>query len=913
MSTHEEVKWYALDIEEVLKKIGSSREGLSEEEAKRRLEVYGYNEIKREKGIPSWKIFIEQFKNILIIFLIAATIFSLFIGEVLDAIVIFAIVLASALLGFVQEYRSEKAIQLLKKLTALSSTVIRDGKEKVLSSKEIVPGDIAVLRAGDRVPADIRLIEVYNMKVDEAPLTGESVPVEKFVEKLPEETAVFDRANMAFSGTVITYGRGLGVVVTTGMNTEFGKIAKTVQEEKKVETPLERRMDAIGKWLTFFALGVCGLVAFFGILRGYMIIDMIIWGISLAVAAVPEALPAVVTGSLAIGMYEMAKRKAIVRRLPAVETLGSTSIICADKTGTMTKGEMTVKRIFVDGKMVEVKGVGYEPKGDFYIDGEKIDPKKMETLHRLLKASSLCNDAKLFYENGRWSISGDTTEGALIVAAKKAGIEEEELKNYPRINEIPFTSERKRMTTIHIIPESNKKLALMKGAPEIVLERCKWVMRDGEFFELNEEERRKILEVNEKMALEALRNLAIAYKEVEKVPEKIDEKEFERDFVFLGIEGMIDPPREEVKDAIKLCKDAGIKVVMITGDHKLTAVSVAKELGLLSEDDIVLTGTELDSISEKEFNEIVEKVKVYARVSPEHKTKIVKALKSKGYVVAMTGDGINDAAALKMSDIGIAMGITGTEVTKETSDMVLADDNFSTIVNAVREGRRIFDNIKKYLTYLLQCNIAEIAIMLVATLAGLPLPLTAVQILWVNLTTDGLPALALGIDPAEEDVMKRRPRNPKSGLIKKKEFLIFFAMVPTILTAILLSNFLLTISTETSYFLTLDEIELIEPRTELLTVMITCELAIAISCHSLNHPILKAKPFSNKYLWLAVASSLILQLAVLYTPLLHDAFGVTYPTLQDWILGTFSALGLFLIVELTKVILKEKDGSNSSS
>ncbi|MCX8188669.1 MAG: cation-translocating P-type ATPase [Nitrososphaeria archaeon] len=908
MAFQSEIKWHSLNIKEVFERIRTSKEGLSEVEAKKRLIEHGFNEIIREKVTPSWRIFIDQFNNVLIILLIVATGFSLIIGEVLDAIVIFAIVIASAVLGFAQEYRSERAVQLLKKLAAPSATVIREGRERVVSSREIVPGDIVVLRAGDRVPADIRLFEVYNLKVDEASLTGESIPIEKSVEPLPENIIISDRVNMTFSGTVVTYGRGLGVVVATGMNTEFGKIAKTVQEEEKVETPLEKRMNAIGKWLTIFALSVCGFVAFLGILKGHELIEMILWGISLAVAAVPEALPAVVTGSLAIGMYEMAKRKAIVRRLPAVETLGSTSIICADKTGTMTKGEMTVKKIFVEDKIIEVSGVGYEPKGEFYFEGKKVEPLKIETLHMLLKASALCNDAKLFYDGGRWSISGDTTEGALIIAAKKAGIGDEELSKYFRVNEIPFTSERKRMTTIHSMPETDKKLVVMKGAPEVVLERCKWVMKDGKRVKLIEEEKRKILEINERMASEALRNLAIAYKEVKEIPEKIDEKEFETDFIFLGIEGMIDPPREEVKDAIKLCKEAGIKVVMITGDHKLTAVAVAKELGLLDEkDNLVLTGAELEKMSEEEFNRIVEDVKVYARVSPEHKTKIVKSLKSKGYVVAMTGDGINDAAALKMADIGVAMGITGTEVTKETSDMILADDNFSTIVNAVKEGRRIFDNIKKYLTYLLESNITEITVMFVAMLVGLPLPLTAVQILWVNLTTDGLPAIALGIDPPEKDVMKRKPRNPKSGLMSKKEIIIFFIMLPALYTVILLLNFLLTMSTETTYFSTFDENELIIPRTQLLTTFIICELAIAISCHSLSHPIIKAQPFSNKYLWFAIASSLIIQLTVLYTPFLHDALGVTYPTLEDMILAIISAIIIFTSLEVAKVIaLKRK-------
>ncbi|MGQ9781949.1 MAG: cation-translocating P-type ATPase [Nitrososphaeria archaeon] len=896
MAISQDYRWHALKPEEAFENLGSRREGLTEDEVSKRLGTYGRNEIRREKKTSPWKIFAEQFKNILIVLLLAATTLSLLIGEVLDAIVIFTIVVASAALGFIQEYRSEKAIQLLKKLAAPSATVIREGREKIVSSTEIVPGDVIVIRAGDRIPADTRLTEVYNLKVNEAPLTGESLPVEKDVERVPDEAVISDRTNMAFSGTVATYGRALGVVVATGMNTEFGKIAKTVQEETKTGTPLEKRMSAIGKWLTIFALAVCALVALLGISRGNNPTEMVLWGVSLAVAAVPEALPAVVTGSLAIGMYEMARRRAIVRRLPAVETLGSTSIICADKTGTMTKGEMTVKKIFVDDKLVGVGGVGYEPKGEFLVEEKIIEPKEFDALYTLLKAAALCNDSKLFYDNGRWNVTGDTTEGALLVAAAKAKISEQELEKYSRIKEIPFTSERKRMTTVHVESGSGRKLAIMKGAPEVVLEKSSYILRDGKVMELRREERGKIQLVNEKMASEALRNLAIAYKEETVVPEELKE-DFEEKFIFLGLVGMIDPPREEVKEALKLCHDAGIKVAMITGDHKLTAVAVAKELGIIDGDNAsVLTGAELEKISDEEFVKVVEEVKVYARVSPEHKMKIVKALKNRGYVVAMTGDGINDATALKMADIGISMGITGTEVTKETSDMILADDNFSTIVNAVREGRRIFDNIKKYLIYLLQCNIAEIAVMLVATLIALPLPLTAVQILWVNLTTDGLPALALGIDPAESDVMKRKPRPPKSNIVNRKEFLIYFMIVPVILTVIMLSNFVFTLKNES----------LVEARTEALTVMIACELAIALSCHSLNHPIAKAGPFSNKFLWLAVLSSLVMQLAVLYIPFMHVPFDITYPSQQDLMLAVGSATIIFLVAEVFKHFLREK-------
>jgi Ca2+-transporting ATPase len=885
-------KWHALPIEKVFELLKTRREGLSQEEAKERLSLYGFNEIEKEKEKSIFLLFLQQFNNPLMLLLIAATLFSALIGEVLDAIVILVVVMASAGLGFVEEYRSEKAVQLLKKLTLPETHIIREGKEISVPTREVVIGDIVVLRAGDRVPADLRLIETFNLKIDESSLTGESVPVEKFATILPTDTSLFDRVNMAYSGTLVTYGRGTGVVVATGMNTEFGKVAKIVQAEVEVETPLERRINTIGKWLIAFSLGVCGVVTFLGILRGNPLLEMILWGISLAVAAVPEALPAVVTGSLAIGMYEMAKRKAIVKRLPAVETLGCTSVICSDKTGTMTKGEMTVKRIFVNGKFFSVSGSGYEPKGFFYFNNEKVNLEKEKELYLLLKFAALCNDAKLIFENNAWRVAGDTTEGALLVAARKAGITEEELNVYERVNEIPFTSERKRMTTIHTVPEGEKLTVIMKGAPEVVVKMCAYVLENGEIKALSEEKIARILKVNENMAKEGLRNIAVAYKEEKELPGEINEEEFEKNFIFLGIFGMLDPPREEVKEAIRLCKDAGIDVVMITGDHKLTAETIAKELNLLGdENNAVLTGVDLEKMNEAELSRLAEKIKIYARVSPEHKMKIVTALKSKGHVVAMTGDGINDAPALKMADIGIAMGITGTEITKESADVVLADDNFATIVNAVKEGRRIFDNIRKYLVYLLRCNIAEILFMLVSTLLGLPLPLTAVQLLWVNLTTDGLPALALGVEPAEEDVMKRKPRSLKESVFTKRDILVYFALVPAIATLLLLYLFTWSLSNES----------LVEARTQALTAMILMELVMAISSHSLSKPIIKAEPFSNKFLWYAVFSSFLLQILVLYIPFLHPAFEVTYPSIQDWLFAVLSSFLVFVIVEVLKL------------
>ncbi|RLE72664.1 MAG: ATPase, partial [Thermoprotei archaeon] len=585
---------------------------------------------------------------------------------------------------------------------------------------------------------------------------------------------------------------------------------------------------------------------------------------------------------------------AIIRRLPAVETLGSTSIICSDKTGTMTKGEMTVRKIYVIDRTIDVTGSGYEPVGNFKVDGKAIDVD--DELKLLLLASALCSDARLVKEEEKWTIRGDPTEGALIVAAAKAGIGEKELEVYPRINEIPFSSERKRMTTVHETP-NERIVAYMKGAPEVVLGLCDKIVVNGEVRKLTREYEEKILNVNDTLAMQGLRNLAIAYREVDpKELENTLEENFEKGFTFLGIVGMMDPPRPEVKDAIDRCKQAGIKTVMITGDHKLTAVAVAKELGMFRDEDYVLTGVDLDRIDEEEFEKIVENVKVYARVSPEHKLKIVKALKKKGYIVAMTGDGVNDAPALKAADIGIAMGITGTEVAKEASDMVLADDNFATIVAAVEQGREIYENIKKYLVYLLRCNIAEIMMPLFASLSSLPLPFTAIQYLWINLVTDGLPALALGIDPADPDLMKRPPRDPREGVFTKRDTLLFLILTPLLMTALLLASFYVSLNI-------IGE-ELIEARTQIFTSMILMELLLALSCRSLRYPVWKVGIFKNKYLILAILSSIVMQLLILYVPYLHTAFDVTFPFLIDWAVAVVLSLSLFIAVEIMKIMFK---------
>jgi len=905
-----------MKIDEVLQALDSKIEGLSVEEAQKRLQKYGPNELKKEKGKSQIKLFFEQFTDILIIILLIATVLSFAIGEMYDAIVIMAIVVAVAVLGFTQEYRAEKALEALKKMTAPTALVLRDGEEIQIETQDVVPGDILLLHTGDKVPADARIIEAINLKTDEAPLTGESTPVNKYVKPLPEETPVSDRGNIAFTGTALCYGRGEAVVVSTGMNTEFGKIAKMVQVTEQEETPLEKRMANVGKWLGILSVSVCLAVAVLGIIRQHEILEMILWGVSLAVAAVPEALPAVVTGALAIGMYRMAKENSIVRRLPAVETLGCTSVICSDKTGTMTKGEMTVQRIYVNDNAVKVTGVGYDPKGNFLFEEEQLNPKEEKELPTLLKIATLCNDAKLEKMEEKWIVKGDPTEGALVVAAAKAGLWKKDLeKKEPRIGEIPFSSERKRMSTIHEV-SGKSKVAYMKGAPEIVLERCSGIYKDGKAQRITKEIRAKVLKVNEAMAIQALRNLGFAYKELPEATRSFDEG-IEKDFVFVGIMGMIDPPREEVKDAIYLCNQAGIKVVMVTGDHKLTAIAVARGLNLIGEttEGKVLTGIDLDKLGNEDLAKNVEDVVIYARVSPEHKVRIVKALREKGHICAMTGDGVNDAPALKIADIGVAMGITGTEVTKEASDMVLADDNFATIVKAIREGREIYGNIKKYLTYLLRCNIMEILVLCIAMMfaptSQSAVALTTIQILWINLTTDGLPALALGVDPGDPDLMEKKPRGPKESIFTR-DVKVYLIAVPILMTVLLVGEYFY-------YQPWLSGENLAKARLSLITTVVLMELVNALNARSLKHTVFKVGVFKNKFLWLAILSSLALQLAVLYIPQLNSLFfdvtidNVTYsagfPDNFDWLVSIAFALITFFSIEIGKFITSRRSES----
>ncbi|OGN96108.1 MAG: ATPase [Chloroflexi bacterium RBG_13_51_36] len=894
--------WHAMEATQASKELGTDQEsGLTEDEARRRLQRYGYNELtKKEKRISPLAIFLDQFKNILIAILLVAAILSAVIGEWTGAVLISVIVIFCAALGFAQEYRAERALEALKKMLSPTTTVLREGREEEIPSRELVPGDISLLEAGDRIPADARLLESHSLMCDEASLTGESVPVSKETKPLPEDVRVSDRTNMVFAGTTVTYGRGQAVVTSTGVNTEFGEIAEAVTAVKAETTPLAKRMAEIGKWLGIVCLAVSFLVLVISVLRQVLggstidlpfVITMVMFAVALAVAAVPEALPAIVTGALAVGMRQMAKRNALVRKMPAVETLGCVTVICSDKTGTLTKGEMTVRKIFSGGRMIEVSGVGYTPVGELR-GSEAISTDDDSSLQLLFLAGTLCNDAVLREKEGRWTIQGDPTEGALVVAAEKAGIRQHETRQQsPRVEEIPFSSERKRMTTIHQM-ENGKRLAFMKGAPEVVLERCSGISEDGRVKELGETEKARIIGVGEDMAQEALRVLGVAYKELEDGIAYTEET-VEKDMTFLGLAGMMDPPREEAIEAVKVCKQVHIRPIVITGDHKLTAVAIAREIGIYTEGDMVLTGEELEKMSDKEYENIVDKVTVYARVSPVDKLKIVRAWQKKGEVVAMTGDGVNDAPALKQADIGIAMGITGTDVSKEAADMVLGDDNFATIVKAIESGRWIYDNIKKYLVYLLESNVIEVVFIGGVVLITGPqfLPVLPAAILYINLATDGLPAIALAVSPPDPDIMQRPPRNPKESAFAW-DVRAFILMILVIEIPIL------------SYLFFSGFGDMTHIRTQIFFFFVITEFVIALNLRSVKYSIFKAPP--HKWLLLSIAFNLIALIVLIQIPAVLDTFGVLKPLASDLgiILGTCAILTIGM--EVVKAILRKK-------
>jgi Ca2+-transporting ATPase len=891
--------WHSKEKEEVIHDLESDLGGLSAEKVELKRREFGYNELRERKRASALQIFLSQFRNTFVIMLVIAIIISALLGwyetqilhdarltieTFVDGIAIGAIVMLNAIVGFVQEYRSEKAIEALKKLTTPKARVIREGKEMQVPARELVPGDILLLEAGDRIPADGRLLEIVDLSIDESVLTGESTAVSKNTRTLPKDISVADRKNMIFAGTSVVNGRGKAVITSTGINTEFGKISEMVQTVEKEDIPLKLKLDKFAKKIGIIVIVAAVIIIVFSLIRtGTIEIDLLLTAVALAVSAVPEGLPTIVTVTLALGARELSKRNAVVRRLASVETLGSTTVICSDKTGTLTKGEMTVREIFVGERTIQVTGTGYEPVGEFSIDDSSISPLEYEDLVLILRIGALCNNSIVDESN----VLGDPTEGALLVAATKSNMKIADIKKrYSRVAEVPFSSERRLMTTVHGTPREHQ-VAYVKGSPERVLKLCKFIHLDGMKKKLDEKLRSELLSKNEEMANQALRVLGMAYRELPSNFSSYDEENLEKELVFVGFMGMIDPPREEAKDAVKLCEKARIRVVMITGDHKLTAVTIAKELGILKTE-LALTGEELELKSDEEFEKIVESVRVFARVSPENKLRIVKVLKKKGHVVAMTGDGVNDAPAVKQADIGIAMGITGTDVTKEASDMVLADDNFASIVNAVRGGRIIYDNIRKFIRFLIALNFTELLLIGSFALVGLPIPLVPVMILWLNLVTDGPPAMALSVDPPNDDVMQRPPRSPKEGILYGN---LFFILASTFVQLVVeIVAFWWGFGFQGS---------LDKARTLVFAVACFYELVVIWNCRSESRHAFRVGFLNNKALLGAVMISVLSTLAVIYIPALQFLFQTVSLNFVDLaVVAVLSLAGFLLIPEL---------------
>ena len=873
--------------------------GLTDREARTRLTAHGPNELPQAPSPSPLSLLFRQFSSLIIWVLIGAAVVSGLLGEWIDTAAILTIVLLNAVLGVVQEYKAERSLAALKKLSVAEARVIRGGTLRSLPARELVPGDLIQVEAGDHVPADVRLIYAAGMQAQESALTGESTAVEKNVHALPEETApLADRSNMLFFGTSVTAGKGRGIVVSTGLHTELGHIATLIQTAGDRTTPLQRRLEQLGRLLLYLSLGIVTVVFVLGLLRGEPLADMFLTAVSLAVAAIPEGLPAIVTITLALGVTRMAARHALIRKLPAVETLGSATVICTDKTGTLTKNEMTVTSLYVDGCRLAITGEGYAPVGDILEAGHKLP--SSHAVDQLLIASVLCNGAALSHVHGVWRILGDPTEAALLVAAAKRGLWKERLEAaQPFAAEIPFDPVRKMMSVVR--KTSTGFIAYSKGAPDLLLQRCtSRVTADGHVEPMEDRHRRQILTANAALAQEALRVLAIARRPLAQMPDECRAHELEQDLAFLGLAAMKDPLRPEALKAVCVCREAGIRTVMITGDHKDTAIAIARELGMLDGAYDALSGSEIDQLSEGALAERVEQIAVYARVSAEHKLRIVKAWKAKGAVVAMTGDGVNDAPAIKEADIGIAMGLSGTDVTKEASDMVITDDNFASIAAAVEEGRGVYENIRKSVHFLLSCNFSEIAVMLIAAVIGLPLPLLPVQILWINLITDGLPALALAVDPHDPDILRRPPRHPKAPLLERERILLLIAQ-GSFLALATVAAFV--------YCLYVLHDELTQARTVAFTVLVAAQLFHAFNCRSERRSIFSLGIFTNRALAMATAGSMALQVAIVCTPWTHAIFDVAALDTQHWLLAFGLGALPLAAMEMWKLMKRRDENS----
>ncbi len=861
-----------------------SLSGLTEKEAEKKFEEYGPNELKEVAKFSLLKILLRQIKNNFIIYLLFVAMFlSFFVGKSVTAYTILAVIILVISTGFFQEYKAEKAISALKKMIMPVSIVIRAGKEIEIPSREIVPGDIIILRTGEKVPADCLILESKELRVDESILTGESQEVKKFEAKSEKH---YEKENQLFMGTLIINGRCMVKVLRTGMSTEFGKIAGMISAAEK-ELPLQKKINGITKYMVFVALTVSILTGIIMLIRNVplsseLLIEVLIVVIALSVSAFPEGFPVVLMTTLASGAYRMAQKNAIVNRMSIIETLGETTVICSDKTGTITTGEMTVKQIFCDNKLFEISGAGYEATGEFLYDDKKVDVQKNNSLNLLLKAGTLCNDSKIERKgtDNEYSIKGTPTEAALLITSAKAGIFRDDLR-FLREGEVPFNSERKIMSVA--IKEKREHYVYSKGAPEILLKNCKFIQREDGIFTLLERDRKLIIKMNQELASKSLRTLAVAYKKVK----SSSENSFEKELVFLGLVGMEDPPREEVKDAIKLCYAAGINVKMITGDNKETAVAIAKQINLKKGE--ILEGWELDELNDKELFKVVKNAVVFARVKPEHKLRIVKALKENGEIVTMTGDGVNDAPALKESHIGVAMGIGGTDVTREVADLTLKDDNFATIVSAVKEGRTIFNNIQKFVTYQLSCNYAELFVIFFGILLGLPLPLLALQILFMNLVTDNFPAITLGFNSSSQDVMNKKPRK-KSHILDKK-----------LISLILIGGTIIGIICLGIFYFVLEVLnqELVVARTTTLVALIFFEIGHAFNFRSFRKGVLNRSPFVNKYLVYASLISLLATFLIVYTPL-NKIFETAPIGWLNLLIAFFASLTIIFIFDIMK-------------
>ncbi len=878
------MNWYQLTIKEVFERLQSGENGLAESDAKERLVKYGFNKLTEEAKIKKIKIFIHQFASPLIYILLISGIVAIILGEYIDAGVIFGVLMLNAVIGFIQEYKAEQSVRALKRMLVPKARVVREGREKEINSEEIVPGDIVLLASGSKVPADIRLIHTIELHVNESMLTGESIPVIKIASPIKQDSLPpGDQKNMAFMGTIVVSGRGKGIVVETGGKTVLGSIAQEVKKIGVVKAPLQEKIHNFAKAIGIVVIAASILLFLAGLLLGESLKQMFMTAVAAAVATIPEGLPIVVTVALAVGVSRMARQNAIIRSLPAVETLGSTTVIGSDKTGTLTKNEMTVKVVFDGERAYRITGTGYEPEGEVLLAWEKIEAKTLKNLQMIFRIGLLCNESNLYEEDGQFKIDGDPTEGALIVSAIKAGLNpEEERERYPQIAIIPFESERRYMATLH--RHGNKKFIFVKGAPEKILEMCTKCM-------IREELRiKEILNYAHLFAKEGMRVLGMAYKEVPFEVEEITHQDVEGNLIFAGIQGMIDPPRPEVIEAINGCKKAGIRVAMITGDHATTASTIAKMLGITAEETKVLTGKEIEVMSDHELFEKVKNIQVFARVSPQHKLRIVQQFKKHGEIVAVTGDGVNDAPALKAAHIGIAMGRSGTDVAKEAADMILTDDNFASIFNAVKEGRIVFDNIRKVTFFLIPTGIAAILSIFGTIILGLPIPYVPAQLLWINLVTNGLQDVALAFEPGEKGIIERPPRDPKEGLMNR------LLVERTILVGLLIS-----VGVVYNFVLTLNEgVSLEKARTVAVTTMVFFQFFQAWNSRSELESIFKISPLSNPFLFYSMIAAFLAQLSIIYVPALQWVFRTEPITLGEWVNILIVSLTVIIVVELDK-------------